>query len=120
MSRPDDAAMRGPAWVEVARFDDLVPGQGLEVVVPGGRILALFRLGGDRVVAVGGMCPHQRAHLAAGMVDLARETVTCSRLGCLRWRFDLHTGAHAAGLPVACPTYPVSVVAGAVLVALPA
>lgn len=104
-------------WVEVARLANLSPGVGHEVARDG-RVYALFRLG-DQVSALAGRCPHRGAALARGAVDPDGQTVTCPRLGCLRWRFALRTGAHAAGLPVRCATYPVEVRAGAVFVALP-
>ena len=107
----------GTVWVEVAHLTDLVPGEGREIT-HAGRAFALFRLG-DEVAALGGLCPHQRSHLARGRVDPDQGTVTCPRRGCLRWRFSLRTGAHAADLPVICPTYPVEVRAGVVVVALP-
>lgn len=106
-----------PRWVALAKLADLPADAGREVA-HGGRAYALFRLG-DRAVALAGRCPHQGAHLASGPVDPARGTVTCPRRGCLRWRFDLATGA-GVDLVVACPTFPARVVDGVVEVALPA
>ncbi len=106
-----------PNWVAVARLDELTPGSSLEVTRDG-RILALVRVE-DRIFALAGLCPHQRARLAEGVVDVATKTITCPRRGCLRWRFDLATGTHAAGLPIVCPTYRVEVRAGVVFVACP-
>ena len=107
----------GAAWVAAARVDDLAPGSGREFV-HAGRFYALVRVE-DRVAALAGLCPHQGAHLASGAIDPERNSVTCPRRGCLRWRFDLTTGAHAGGLAVVCPTHPVRVEDGTVLVALP-
>ncbi len=114
MSRGDDP---GLSWVPVARLDDLPLNSGREVT-HAGRVYALFRVG-DRVTALPGFCPHQQARLADGVVDPERDTVTCPRRGCLRWRFDLRSGANADGLAVTCPTRPVRVEGGLVLVALP-
>ena len=103
-------------WVEVAPIVVLPPKAGREFTV-GGQRIALFNLG-DRVAALGGLCPHQGAHLADGTVDPDQATVTCSRRGCLRWRFNLTDGIHTAGLPVACRVFPVTIRAGVVWVAL--
>ncbi len=110
-------APEGFTWVEAARLDDLAPGSGREFIHHG-RPYALFRVG-DRVTALAGLCPHQKAHLASGLVDPERMTVTCPRRGCLRRRFSLETGSNADGLAVVCPVYPVKVEAGAVFVGLP-
>ena len=105
-------------WVEVLKLADLAAGAGREITLHG-KVYALFRVEGQ-VMALGGLCPHQRAHLAGGVVDVGRGTVTCPRRGCLRWRFDLRTGTHADGLAVACSTHPVRVAGDAVLLGLPA
>ena len=119
MTTPDETpAPPAPARVEAARLDDLASGTGREFAHDG-RAYALFRVG-DRAFVLAGLCPHQKAHLADGAVDPAQQTVTCPRRGCLRWRFRLVDGAHDAGLPVACPTFPTRVEGGVVVVDLPA
>ena len=107
----------GFAWVEAASLDDLSPGSGHEFT-RNGRAYALFHVKG-RVLALAGLCPHQKAHLSQGAVDPDRMTVTCPRRGCLRWRFSLETGSNADGMTVVCPTYPVRVEAGRVFVGSP-
>ncbi len=107
----------GFTWVKVALLDDLTLGTGYEFTHKG-RAYALFQ-SGDRVSVLDGLCPHQKAHLADGLVDLQRKTVTCPRRGCLRWRFCLETGANADGLAVACSVHPVKVEASVVFVGLP-
>ena len=106
----------GFAWVEAAWLDDLAPGTGHEFTHEG-RTYALFRVEG-RVLALAGLCPHQKAHLAEGLVDLERMTVTCPRRGCLRWRFSLENGANADGMAVVCPHLPSKVEAGVVFIGL--
>ena len=104
-------------WFEVAPLVDLPLIEGREFIHHG-QSIALFRLA-DRVAALGGLCPHQRAHLADGLVDPDNRTVTCPRRGCLRWRFDLANGTQTAGPPVACPVDPVAIRAGVVFVEVP-
>ncbi len=107
----------GFVWVEAASLDDLASGSAREFIHHG-RAYALFRVG-DRVTALAGLCPHQKAHLAQGLIDPERLTVTCPRRGCLRWRFSLETGSNADGLAVVCPVNPVKVEGGTVFVASP-
>ena len=71
------------------------------------------------MTALAGLCPHQQARLAGGVVDAARNTITCPRRGCLRWRFDLASGANADGLTIRCPVYPARIVADRVFIAVP-
>ena len=113
---PPDPTPTG-TWVAVADLANLLPGKGRQLS-RGGEVYALFRLGDD-VTALGGLCPHQQAPLADGVVDPVHRTITCPRRGCLRWRFALDSGRHAAGLAVACAAYPVEVRAGVVFARLP-
>jgi len=104
-------------WVEVASLHDLPPGGSLEFST-GGRIYALFRsLDGEEITCLDGLCPHQGGRLASGPFDGSK--VTCSRLGCLRWSFDVWTGVSSVGDPVRLRVYPARLEGRAVVVALP-
>lgn len=54
--------------VFVARFDELPPLIGREVIVNEHKI-AIFRLSDDRIQAIGGICPHSHGPLAEGIVS---------------------------------------------------
>jgi nitrite reductase (NADH) small subunit len=74
----------------VGRAGDVPMLEGRSVVVDGRRI-AIFRTPSG-FHAVDGDCPHRGGPLADGLV--ADACVTCPLHG---WRFDLRTGAEAAG-----------------------
>lgn len=104
-------------WVEAARLDDL-PAGGSREFSSRGRAYALFRSpDGREITCIDGLCPHQGGALASGPFDGAR--VTCPRRGCLRWSFDVRTGASSVGESCRRRPYPVRVEARGVLVALP-
>lgn len=102
-------------WIEAARLDGLPIGSALEFT-HGGRVYALFRVG-EAITCIDGLCPHQGGRLADG--SLAGPTVTCPRIGCLRWSFDVLTGSCPVHDSLTRPLYPVRVQGQAVLVALP-
>jgi 3-phenylpropionate/trans-cinnamate dioxygenase ferredoxin component len=108
-------------WIEAARLDELPPGRGTRVVVAG-RAVALFNVDGT-VYAIDDACRHRQQSL--GTSRLAGTIVTCQGHG---MRYDVTTGCVAsqtsggsllpAGWGVA--SYPVEVVDGKILVAVPA
>ncbi len=102
-------------WIEVAKLDGLAVGSSLEFT-HGGRVYALFRLPGE-ITCIDGLCPHQGGRLANGPFEGSR--VTCPRRGCLRWPFDVQTGACPVSESLTRRPYPVRVEGGVVLVALP-
>ena len=71
--------------VRVASLSEIPPGTAREVVA-GGRILAIFNVGGT-LRAVDGICPHAGGPLAEGQVT--DGIVTCPWHG---WQYDLSTG----------------------------
>jgi nitrite reductase/ring-hydroxylating ferredoxin subunit len=91
----------------------LPPGSSLEVRL-GRRAYALFRLG-DSVQCLDGLSPHQGGHLAEA--GRSETVVTCSRVGCLRWRFDTRTGACLQHDRIRLRTYPVRIEAGSLFLA---
>jgi nitrite reductase (NADH) small subunit len=104
-------------WVEAATLDDLPAGTSLEFSSRG-RAYALFRsLDGEEITCLDGPCPHNGGRLASGPFDGSR--VICPRLGCLRWSFDVRTGAASVGEAVRRRLHPVRLEGRAVLVALP-
>ena len=75
------------AFVTVARFSELIEGEGV-CVDAGGVKMALFRIG-DKCFAIDEICPHRDAPLHEGYVE--GMEVECP------WhasRFHLETGAH--------------------------
>ena len=104
-------------WVEAASLDDLPAGGSLEFSSRG-RAFALFRpLDGGMIACIDGLCPHQGGRLASGPFD--GDRVTCPRRGCLRWSFDVRTGASSAGEPTRRRLHPVRLDGRRVLVGLP-
>ena len=102
-----------PGWVRVAALAELPPGSAREARVDG-RLYVLFRLD-DTVRCLDGLCPHQGGHLAAA--SPAHEVVTCPRIGCLRWRFDIRTGACLQHGRIRLRTYKARIQAGSVFIA---
>jgi 3-phenylpropionate/trans-cinnamate dioxygenase ferredoxin subunit len=89
------------AWVVVADADEIEEGDVIEVSV-GERLLAIYRTR-DGYFASDGICTHQRAHLAEGLV--IGHIIECPKH---QGRFDLRDGA-PKGPPASVPlcTYPV-------------
>ena len=102
-------------WIEAATLDDLAVGDSLGFS-SGGRAYALFR-SGDEITCLDGLCPHQGGRLASGPFDGSR--VTCPRRGCLRWSFDVRTGASPIGDLALPRPYPVRLEGRMILVDLP-
>lgn len=103
------------AWVDVASVDELI-GRGSLEFEARGRPYVLFR-SGDAISCLDGLCPHRGGRLADGPFDGSR--VTCGRKGCLRWSFDVRTGACSVGDPPRRPPHPVRVEGSRILVDLP-
>jgi nitrite reductase (NADH) small subunit len=74
-------------WAEVARIDDVPPGESRELVAEG-RVIALFNVQG-KFYALDGVCPHQGGPLGKGRLEGC--IVTCPWHG---WQFDVTTGQH--------------------------
>ncbi len=102
-------------WIEAANLDDWPDGSAQEFRFQG-KLYALFRVG-DSIACIDGLCPHQGGRLADGLV--VGSKVTCPRRGCLRWSFDLTTGACAVGESLTRRLYPVRVDGRKVSVDLP-
>jgi 3-phenylpropionate/trans-cinnamate dioxygenase ferredoxin subunit len=100
-------------WVDACGAEDVEP----EDVIRfdhGGRVFAIYRSPDDRYYATDGICTHEHAILADGLV--LDDIIECPKHN---GRFDYRTGA-AMGAPVCVNlrTYPVRVVEGRVQVAV--
>ncbi|MED5329794.1 MAG: Rieske (2Fe-2S) protein [Planctomycetota bacterium] len=76
-----------------------------------GLSVAVARQGG-RLYAFGGMCPHQHADFADGMLEPGGD-ITCSWH---LWRFSMSTGECSSAEGVSVPVYPVREEEGEILV----
>ena len=99
-------------FVKLATVDELPPGGSLEVE-HGGRVYALFNIGGV-ISAVDGICPHQGGPLADGAVE--GTSVTCPWHG---WQFDCRTGKTPLGARIKLDVFEVKVDGPDVLVLVP-
>ena len=109
--RQENTTGAGANWVEACATEDISP----EDVIPfkyNGRELAIFRSPEDQYFATDGICTHERAHLADGLV--LDDLVECPKHN---GRFDYRTG-EAKGAPVCVNlrTYKVKVEGGKVFV----
>lgn len=98
--------------VAVCKVEDLRPGEGKYFPV-GDREIALFLLGGRKVLAIDNVCPHMGGNLAAGQVH--NGVVTCPLH---RWTFDLASGRCPEAPEVAVDTFAVDVRDGTVYVTI--
>ncbi len=98
-------------WVEACLREDI----DLEDVIRfdyGGRTFAIYRSPDDKYYATDGICTHEHALLADGLV--LDNIIECPKHN---GRFDYRTG-HAKGAPacVDMKTYPVKIEAGRVFI----
>ena len=100
------------AVVEVAPVDEFPPGS-MRLVPSGSRTIGVYNCGG-RLLAIEDRCSHDDGPLCEGDWEPDLCVVVCPRHGS---RFDLETGIPMT-LPAfeAVPTFPVSVVAGMIVV----
>jgi nitrite reductase (NADH) small subunit len=105
------------AWTPVCRLADLLPERGAAALV-GGVQVAVFRLHGDEVRAIGNRDPLSGACvLSRGIVGTRGERpVVVSPMH--KQAYDLDTGGCLDVAGAAVPTYPVRVRAGVVEVAV--
>jgi nitrite reductase/ring-hydroxylating ferredoxin subunit len=96
-------------FVEVARLDQLAPGQGMTVTVRGMPV-ALFNVDGT-VYAMDDACLHAGVSLGTG--ELRGNIVRCRAHG---WRYDVTTGHTMHDPEYGVTRYPVQVVEGTILV----
>ncbi len=103
--------MAEAGWVEVCALEEIE----LEDVVRfdhDGRTFAIYRSAENTVHATDGLCTHERAHLADGLV--IGDLIECPKHN---GRFNFKTGeAKRVPAKVALCTYPARVEAGRVLI----
>jgi nitrite reductase (NADH) small subunit/3-phenylpropionate/trans-cinnamate dioxygenase ferredoxin subunit len=99
--------------VQVARLEDLQPGQPVLVSVDGVRVV-LVRAG-EAVHALGDTCAHRGGPLSEGRLSGSR--LACPWHG---WMYDIRTGLCVfPGRDVSVPRYPVRLEADAVWLDMP-
>jgi nitrite reductase (NADH) small subunit len=103
----------GVGWTDVCAFSDLLPDRGVAALV-GGEQVAVFRLTGDVLYAVGNFDPLGGAHvLSRGLAGSRGDRpVVFSPL--YKQAYDLATGRCLDDPEVAIPTYRVRVHGGRV------
>ena len=101
-------------WIEVGDADAIEP----EDVIRfdhAGRTYAVYRSADDGYFATDGLCTHERAHLADGLV--MGHTIECPKHN---GRFDYRTGEpRRAPARAALRTYPAKVEQGRIYIDLP-
>jgi nitrite reductase/ring-hydroxylating ferredoxin subunit len=91
MSQRYRGADEAPEFVQVARVEDVLPGQIKRVEVDG-REVALVNLDGS-FFAIDNNCPHNGGPLARGSLDLNSGQLTCPWHA---WTWDVRTGRAVA------------------------
>ena len=101
------------AWLDCCAVGD-IDAEDVIRFDHGGRTYALYRTDDDRYFATDGLCTHEKAHLADGLV--MGSIIECPMHN---GRFDFSSGvANGAPACVDLITYPVKVEGGRVLVKL--
>ena len=100
-------------WVVACAVDDVEPEDVIRFDHDG-RTFAIYRSPSGEFHATDGLCSHERAHLADGLV--MGDLIECPKHN---GRFDYRTG-EALRVParIALRTYPVRVASGSVLIRL--
>jgi glutamate synthase domain-containing protein 2/nitrite reductase/ring-hydroxylating ferredoxin subunit len=94
-------------WTQVCEVADIEPGRGVVRVVNGTEI-AVMR-DGDRVFALGNLCPHRGGQIGDGHVEDGKAICPLHS-----WDFDLKTGISPFNPADSLPTYPARVREGVV------
>ena len=102
----DTAALAG-GWHAICALEEIVPSTGVCALL-GGQQIAVFRLPGDQLYAVGNHDPHSGANvLSRGLVgDLDGEPVVASPI--YKQHFRLRNGTSVEAPTVRIPTFAVS------------
>ncbi len=104
-------------WSAVCALDDILPDTGVCALL-GGRQVAVFRVGAERLFAIDNVDPNAGAAvLARGLVgSLSERVVVASPI--YKHHFDLHTGECLEAPAHSVASYPVRLQDGRVWVAL--
>ena len=105
-------------WIAVCHLDDLEECWGEAALVDGEQI-ALFRLPGDKLHAVGNIDPRTRAAVMARGIVGSRGAAPTIASPLHKEVYDLATGRCLTGDGPALPVHPAEVRDGRVLVGLP-
>ena len=89
-------------FYKVAKKQDLVEGEGVEVLIQG-KPIAIFKLE-ENFYAIDNLCPHRGGPLAEG--DVKGATVSCPWHA---WEFDVKTGCNAENPEIKVNKYNVKV-----------
>ena len=100
-------------WIEACAVDDIEKEDVIRFDHDG-RTFAIYRSPDDEFYATDGLCTHEHAYLADGLV--LDNTIECPKHN---GRFDYRTGA-AMGAPVCInlKTYPVKIEGGSIYISL--
>jgi nitrite reductase (NADH) small subunit len=104
--------IRMAEWHRLAALSEVPPGSARELTA-GGRVIALFNVGGT-LYALDGICPHAGGPLGEGV--LSGLVVTCPWHG---WQFDVTTGRHCLNARIEHTTFPLKIEGDDVFVELP-
>jgi len=113
----DPGAPLGPEasrWVLALRLDDLWQGEMVGLRLGDADVL-LVNLGGGEVRAYHDRCPH-----AGSLLSMGHLKATTLRCASHLWEFDLRTGDGVNPRTCRLRSYPVKIVAGDVMVLVPA
>lgn len=98
-------------WVEACKADDIEQ-EDVARFDHDGRTYAIYRSPNNEYYATDGICTHEQAHLADGLVT--EHLIECPKHN---GRFDYRSGkAKSAPVCVDLMTYPIKVEGGAVLI----
>jgi 3-phenylpropionate/trans-cinnamate dioxygenase ferredoxin component len=105
--------MTGP-WIDVCAASEL-EAEDVRRFDHGGRSFAIYRTATGAVFATDGLCTHEQAHLADGLL-----TGTIIECPMHNGRFDIRSGkAQGAPACIDLGTYPARIENGRILVAIP-
>ncbi len=111
----DETLAGDTAWMDVCRFDDLLPERGVAALLSG-RQVAIFRLADGDVVALANRDPFSKANVMSRGIVGTRGAVTTVASPMYKQVFDIHTGACLDDDTVSLVTYDVRVERGVVQV----
>jgi len=98
-------------WIAVCPVDDVEP-EDVRRFDHGGRTFAIYRTAAGEVFATDGLCTHEHAHLAEGLV--MGDIIECPKHN---GRFDFRSGkAQGAPACIDLRTYPTKIENGQILV----
>jgi 3-phenylpropionate/trans-cinnamate dioxygenase ferredoxin component len=101
-------------WIEACDAAD-IDAEDIIRFDHGGRTFAIYRSAGDEYFATGGLCTHEKVHLADGFV--IGDIIECPKHD---GRFNYKTGeARGASVCINLRTYLVKIEAGKVLIRAP-